>query len=83
MKIPREAWWIAGLTVVMAVIVGLLGVGQQARPEQARFVRTTYTTSEFRPARVIPDAGRTRLSGAPLSTAVQRLAPGQGDDGGG
>jgi hypothetical protein len=47
MKIPREAWWIAGLTVVMAVIVGLLGVGQQARPEQARFVRTTYTTSEF------------------------------------
>ena len=47
MRIPREVWWIAGLTVVMAVIVGLLGVGQQARPEQARFVRTTYTTSKF------------------------------------
>jgi len=48
MKIPREAWWIAGLTVVMAIIAGLLGVGREARSEQARFVRTTYyTTSEF------------------------------------
>ena len=47
MRIPREVWWIAGLTTVTAVSVGLLGVGQQARSERARFVRTTYTTSEF------------------------------------
>jgi hypothetical protein len=46
-KLPRELWWIAGLTICLAVIAGLLGAGEQMRSEKVRFVPTTYTTSQF------------------------------------
>jgi hypothetical protein len=47
MKIRREIWWIAGLTLCMIILAAVLGVGQQARSQKVRFVPTTYTTSPF------------------------------------
>jgi hypothetical protein len=45
MKLRREIWWIAGLTVGMILLATVLGVGRHTRAEQVRFVPTTYTTS--------------------------------------
>ncbi len=44
MRVPREVWWIAGLTLVMFVIYLALGGEQSASEDEPRFVRTTYSS---------------------------------------
>jgi hypothetical protein len=43
MKIPREAWFLAALIVVMLVVIVLLRGGLAEPGEQGSFVRTTYS----------------------------------------
>lgn len=44
MRVPREVWWIAGLTLFMFVIYVALGGEQSAREDESRFTRTTYSS---------------------------------------
>ena len=44
MRVPREVWWIAGLTLVVFVIYLALGGEQSARKDEPRFTRTTYSS---------------------------------------
>ena len=46
MRVPREAWWIAALTLLAVVLAALLGGGDGAK-EDGRLNRTSYSAAPY------------------------------------